>query len=48
VAEKPEYKEPYQKLVDFSEFVRLNGIKITREKYFSNIFIDLLRFVIYF
>jgi hypothetical protein len=47
VAEKPEYKESYGRLVDFSDFVRLNGIKLSRDYYFQNVFVDLIKFVIY-
>lgn len=48
VATKPEYAEAYSKLVEFSEFVRLNGIKITKENYFSNIVVDFFKFIVYF
>ena len=47
MASKPEYKESYEKFIEFSEMVRLNGIKITKENYFSNVVVDFLKFVIY-
>lgn len=47
MASKPQYKEAYEKFIEFSEMVRLNGIKITKENYFSNVVVDFLKFVIY-
>ncbi len=47
MASKPEYKEAYEKFIEFSEMVRLNGIRIGKENYFSNVVVDFAKFVIY-